>query len=72
MVGECINVPGYILILYREDMEKTQELCICTGTDLCLHQEPGFGVLGDFTEGKHHGHETRLCPELLRSTFLFT
>ena len=28
MVGECINVPGYILILYREDMEKTQELCI--------------------------------------------
>ena len=28
MVGECISVPGYILILYREDMEKTQELCI--------------------------------------------
>lgn len=27
-VGECISVPGYILILYREDMEKTQELCI--------------------------------------------
>lgn len=28
MVGECISVPGYILILYREEMKKTQELCI--------------------------------------------
>ena len=39
---------------------------------LCFHQEPGFSVLGDFTEGKLHGHATRLCPEPVRSTFLFT